>query len=257
MMENKVFFSGSAGAGICGILSAPTRKSGGEAVLLCHGFASSKDSSTNLRLEEFLKARGIHSLRFDFFGHGESGGEFADITVSQAVADIKAAHEYLLRRGYRRFGLVGSSFGGLASILTAPDLAGLGWLALKSPVSDYLSRLFEKEGEWDVTLWKRRGYHSYTDYEGRERRLHYRFYQDASQKSGYDAAPDITVPTLIVHGEEDETVPLSQSIRLAELIADCRLEVMAGADHGYSQPDHFDRMISLLAGFIVKMEDGR
>lgn len=194
--------------------------------------------------------RGLHSLRFDFFGHGESGGDFSDITVTRAVDDIKAAHNYLTECGYHRFGLAGSSFGGLATILAASELEGLAWLALKSPVSDYLSRLFETDGEWDVNLWNHQGYHIYTDFEGRERRLKYGFYEDAAQRCGYDAAVRIDIPTLIVHGEEDETVPVSQSIRLAELIPDGRLCIIPGADHGYSQPDHFERMIGLIEHFI-------
>ena len=249
-MISKIYFPSSSGVRICGDLSAPSEMSKEQVTILCHGFASGRDSGTNKRLEKFLSGRGLHSLRFDFFGHGESGGNFSDITVTRAVEDVKAAHNFLKECGYRRFGLVGSSFGGLVSILAASELGGLERLALKSPVSDYLSRLFEKEGEWDITGWKQQGYHIYTDFEGGEKRLAYKFYEDAAQRCGYEAAVRINVPTLIVHGEEDETVPVSQSIRLAEMIPDCRLHTIPGADHRYSEPDHFERMISLIENFI-------
>jgi len=250
-MISKIYFPGSSGVRICGILSAPSEKKKEPVTILCHGFASGKDSGTNIRLEEFLRGQGLHSLRFDFFGHGESGGDFSEITVSRSVDDVRAAHNFLRGCGYRRFGLVGSSFGGLVSILAASELEGLETLALKSPVSDCLSRLFESNGEWDIPLWKGQGYHTYMDFEGKERRLDYKFYEDAAQRCGYDAAVRIDIPTLIVHGEEDEIVPVLQSIRLAELIPDCRLHIIPGADHRYSEPDLFERMIGLFESFIL------
>jgi uncharacterized protein len=250
-MNSELFFPGTGGFEICGLYSAPSDAEGKRLVILCHGFASSKNSGTNQRLVDFLEKKGFHSFRFDFFGHGESGGEFADITITKAVADIISSHRYFYGKGYREFGLIGSSFGGLASILAAPDLTGLKWLGLKSPVSDYLSRLFEEEGEWDVELWKRQGFHTYTDFEGKEKRLNYGFYIDATQRSGYDAAPKIRVPTFVVHGGEDEIVTVDQSQKLAGLIPKCRLEIIPGADHGYSKAVHFERMIGFLQDFIL------
>ena len=225
--------------------------SGGIITVLCHGFASEKDSRTNLRIEEFLNKHKKPSLRFDFFGHGESRGDFAEVTISKAVWDIKAAISFLVRKGYAEFGLVGSSFGGLASILSAPELTGLKYLALKSPVSDYMSRLFEGEGNWDVNQWREQGFHIYRDHEGRERRLNYSFYEDASIDCGYDASLFIQVPTLIIHGEEDEIVPVAQSLKLSKMIPDCRLEIIPGADHGYSIPSHFEIMIDRISRFVI------
>jgi len=72
-----------------------------------------------LRLEEILNRRKFSTFRFDFFGHGESAGEFADMTISETVDDVRSAVLFLKSSGYDRMGLVGSSFGGFASILAA------------------------------------------------------------------------------------------------------------------------------------------
>ena len=50
--------------------------------ILCHGFLSSKTSSTNNALTRMLIAQGIATFRFDFFGQGESEGPFDQITVA-------------------------------------------------------------------------------------------------------------------------------------------------------------------------------
>jgi alpha/beta superfamily hydrolase len=64
-------------------------------IILCHGFTTSKDSSTNIELEQKLNSKNIATLRFDFFGHGESEGDFKNITISEAVDDILNAIKYL------------------------------------------------------------------------------------------------------------------------------------------------------------------
>src|SRR6185369_10396244 len=94
-------------------------------VVLCHGFATSKESFTNVDLEKNLNENNFSTLRFDFFGHGESEGKFEDITISQEVRDIFAAVKYLKSLGYGKIGLVGSSSGGGAGIMAAAQLPDL------------------------------------------------------------------------------------------------------------------------------------
>jgi len=50
----------------------------------------------------------------------------------------------------------------------------------------------------------------------------------------------------------DETVPLEQSKRTADLIPNCRLEILEGADHTYSDPQHFEQMLDLISRFILQ-----
>ena len=65
----------------------------------------------------------------------------------------------------------------------------------------------------------------------------------------------VDVPTLIVHGDADQTVPLETSAqKAAEGIADNRLEIIEGAPHGLHLT-HADRLNDLLLSFI-KAEKG-
>ena len=67
---------------------------------------------------------------------------------------------------------------------------------------------------------------------------------------GYDAATEILFPTLIVHGEADETVPVAQSQKLVSLLRQGRLIVIPGADHRYSRSRDFEKMVGLISGFL-------
>ena len=250
-MRKQTYFLTDQGIKLSGILSTSGEDTKNLMVVLAHGFGTSKDSRTFLRLEEPLNSYGISIFRFDFFGHGESEGSFSAITVSEAVRDILAALDYVREAGYQRIGLVGSSFGGLAALVAAVQVPDLCLLALKSPVSDYISRLFVNRDGHDLEAWKKQGYILIPDGEGQHTKLNYSFYLDAEKVSGYEAAAGICAPTLIVHGDQDESVPVEQSRKLAQMIPNCRLEILKGADHRYSQERDFAAMLTLIREFIL------
>lgn len=251
-MKEKLHFKSSQGTRLCGILSNPTNNREKPVIILCHGFSTSKDGRTYVRLEKILNGHGISTFRFDFFGHGESEGPFEEITTSEAADDVQKAIEFLKESGYANIGLFGSSFGGMASILAASRSEDLYLLALKSPVSDYESMAHTKRSEQEIRDWKQKGFVELDRVNNEERRLNYTFYEDAEKIDAYRACEKIKIPSLIVHGEADETVPLEQSRKAAGLIENCRLEIIEGCDHTYSNPDHFERLLNLISRFITE-----
>jgi len=250
-MKQKIYFPSSKGHQLCGILSDPSADKRRPLIVLCHGFTTSKDGRTYVRLEEILNQKAFSTFRFDFFGHGESAGEFANITILEAVDDVQNAIRFVKNSGYERIGLMGSSFGGFASILAAGQSDDLFVLALKSPVSDYLALLIARDHDIDIETWRQEGFIFIEASDGKNVRLNYSFFADAERIQGYTLAERIKAPTLIVHGDRDETVPLAQSQKAADLIPHCRLEVIKEADHVYSKPKHFEKMLDLISDFII------
>ncbi len=118
-MDSKIFFKNSKGNKLCGIVNNPSKSKVKPIIVLAHGFSSNKNSGTYTVLTERLAKYNISTLRFDFYGHGESEGRFEDITISEAVDDILQAIKYLKLQGYKKIGLMGSSFGGISSIIAA------------------------------------------------------------------------------------------------------------------------------------------
>ena len=63
------------------VLHAPQGKTTYPLVLILHGFNASKDMYLLTELSNQLNARGIGTLLFDFNGHGQSEGDFLDMTI--------------------------------------------------------------------------------------------------------------------------------------------------------------------------------
>lgn len=251
-MKEKLFFEDSKGNKLCGILSNPTSDKNKAIIILCHGLASSKESRTYTSLETLLNKNSVSTFRFDFFGHGESEGKFENLTITKAVDDISKAIKTLKKLGYKKIGLMGSSFGGIAGIMAASKIKGLIVLALKSPVSNYEEKTNLTETKTELNNWKAIGYRYYEYNEGKKLKLGYAFLKDFKNNDGYKAAKKIKIPTLIVHGDKDESVPVEQSIKTSKIIESCKLEIVKGADHQYSNPKDRERMLKLISKFIIK-----
>src|SRR3989344_2886337 len=173
-------------------------------VVMCHGFHSSKDNPiTSRTLAQKLVENGLSVLRFDFTGHGQSEGDIDEVTPLIGLDDVKCAIKTL---NNQNFALYGSSFGGYISLLYASQNPVL-TLALKAPVSDWCQ----------VQISKERGK---------------RFCQETKNINIYQKAKNIKAPTLIIHGDKDDVVPLSQSKELFRALkGDKRLEIIRGTDH--------------------------
>jgi hypothetical protein len=125
-------------------------------------------------------------------------------------------------------------------------------LALKCPVSDFAEML---RGEFDPTVmakWRATGTIPNVTGGGGRIRLPFSFYEECRRSVAYHAATAVTVPTLIVHGDCDEYVPLAQSRRLASSLAGrASLVVLPGADHFFSTAAHFREMTTLLSQWMI------
>lgn len=247
-MEEKITFHNSKGDDLKGILLNPTGDTSRLIVIICHGLGSDKNSSSYLKLKDLLAEKNISTFRFDIWGHGESAGDFADVTVTEAVDDIVQAFNYLKEAGYTKIGLIGSSFGGLSSIVAAEYLPDLKFLVLKSPVSNW------RENIWSVDIknidgWKKMGFRIYSNKDGKELKLNYSFYENAIKYNGYEIAPKITLPVCIIHGDKDTTVPIAQSQKISQLFPNCTLKIIVGADHRYTE--HKQEMTAEMVDFIT------
>ena len=116
--------------GIKGTLAVPDGSATGQAVVMLHGFGSSRDEVGGLFAQqaEALAAEGIVSLRIDFRGYGESAGDMADTTLEGMIADAASARSYLTSvEGVdpARIGVIGYSFGAAIAMLEPDDFASV------------------------------------------------------------------------------------------------------------------------------------
>jgi pimeloyl-ACP methyl ester carboxylesterase len=254
--EHPLIFTDPAGRKIAGVLSTPAATTE-RLVVLCHGFLSHKNSGTNQALTAALLSCGIATFRFDFFGHAESEGPLERVTVTIALEQALAALDLVRGKDFRRLGLIGSSFGGLVALLAAAECGRrhrpLACLGLKCPVADFPEQLELELGLDGMAQWKATD--TVPDFRGGPGRikLDYAFYTDSARHSGYTAAKAITAPTVIVQGDKDELIPLHQCRGLMDALqTDKRLELLPGADHRFTKPEDFERMIRLLAEWMMR-----
>jgi pimeloyl-ACP methyl ester carboxylesterase len=101
------------------------------------------------QLAERLAASGYAVLRFDYFGCGDSDGNFEEGGMRQWIADIlSAADEMHARFGSGEVCLIGYRMGATLAIEAAGSISGIHALVLWEPIfkgSEYLSELAERQ----------------------------------------------------------------------------------------------------------------
>jgi esterase/lipase len=236
---------------LSGVLATPDAATD-KIAILCHGFTSNKKTSKYIELTDRLIKNGIATFRFDFFGHGESEGDFAEITVSKAVQNILDAISFVKTERYSKIGLLGSSFGGGASTVATSKIIGLKALVLISPACDYLEVESIRKTKEEIQEWQKNGYTAHINSTGKSFKLNYLFLEDAIKNCPFNFAKEIKIPTLIIHGDNDNIVPIGQSQHLNKLIKNSKLQVISSADHLYSNHLHNMHLLEITESFFIR-----
>jgi len=125
-----------------GALAGMLHPAAGEArvgLVFCHAFAEERKSSalTMARLARAVADAGLPVMRFDYWGCGDSDGEFIDATVGGRLADIeRAAAELRERSNVDRVCLLGLRLGATLAAAAAAQLDDCAGLVLVEPIAD-------------------------------------------------------------------------------------------------------------------------
>ncbi|WIM68805.1 alpha/beta fold hydrolase [Corynebacterium breve] len=120
MQSVNVKFPSSTGVELAATIDQPDAPATAYAVF-AHCFAGSRHTPGASRISKRLTEHGIATLRFDFPGLGQSGGEFADTSFSQNVDDVEAAVQWLTQNYKAPQLLIGHSLGGAAVLRAAAE----------------------------------------------------------------------------------------------------------------------------------------
>ncbi len=208
-MERLIEFANSKGHLLRGMLHGPDNSGSPRppGVVLLHGFTGDRMESHWLfvKCSRALARAGIASLRFDFFGSGESDGEFREASLDTEAADAYDAAAFLRREGKidpDRMGVIGLSLGGAIAALVAEPLraralvlwSAIAHLPLMRRFADSFARPLN-DGSEDA------------EYGGH--RVSHKFLEGADRLDPLAGVAAFTGPTLIVHPERDEHLPLT------------------------------------------------
>jgi len=207
---------------------------GGPGVVLFHGFTGDRMESHWLfvKCSRALALAGIASLRFDFYGSGESEGEFSEVTLQGEIADARVAIEFFRRQkgiNPERIGLLGLSLGGAiaASVAAHARASALAlWSALAHPA--------ELRGLADTvasTIPNGDGAREYCGH-----LVSSRFLENIEKVEPLKAVSHFKGPTLIIHPEKDEYLSVSHAEDYFQAAGAATKEkvIVPGADHTYT-----------------------
>jgi alpha-beta hydrolase superfamily lysophospholipase len=221
-------------------------------VVFCPGYNSDMTGTKAVHLEALCAARGQAFLRFDYSGHGASGGAFADGSIGDWAAD--AAHVISVAAAGQDIVLVGSSMGGWISLLLAPCLgARLRGLVLVAPAPDFTELLIRPAltPQALAELAANGVIHRPSDY-GPPVPLTAKLLQDGARHQVLGGPIAITAPVRILHGMVDEAVPYALSLRLVEHLAshDVQLTLIKDGEHRLSRPAELAMLGAAVAGLL-------
>lgn len=228
------------GLALTGYLTRPPGAVAGAALPLIvypHGGPEARDWLTFDPWVQHFAARGYAVFQPNFRGSDGYGRSFAALGHGQwgraMQDDVTDALRHLVERGLadpRRVCIAGASYGGYAALAGAALTPDLYRCAVSvAGVSDLAEFIAWRKREWGADS---EGYTYWLTSIGDPKR-------DAAQlaaNSPARRAADIRIPVLLLHGEKDRIVPLSQSVAMQKALGKVgrKAELITLVDEGHS-----------------------
>ena len=223
------------------------------------GFKSDMKGTKAEALARFAadKTRGF--VRFDYSGHGESPGDFADGTIGRWLEESLAVFTSFCRGPQV---VIGSSMGGWLALLLARELrrapantppASLAGMVLIAPAVDFTEELMWKKftpaakRELETSgAWQRPSQYGNEPYPITRRLL-----EEGRQHLLLGGLIETACPVRILQGVEDPDVPWGHAVELVSRLGqdDVVLSLVKDGDHRLSRPEDLERLIAAVEEF--------
>lgn len=228
-------------------LACARRRGQGPGVLFLGGFASDMGGTKAMALDAWARASGRELLRFDYFAHGASDGNWDEADITRWRGDALAVLDQATDGPQV---LVGSSMGGWLAILAAlarPERVKA--LVLIAPAVDFTETL----------IWERLPLHAREAIErdgkwtrpggpGGQQVITVRLIEDGRRWLMLEAPIALTCPVHILQGWQDRDMPWSHSVRLMEQLPDApvTLTMTRRGDHRLAEADDLAELIRVV-----------
>ena len=225
------------------------------AIVWLSGFLSDMASTKVLFLSEWASEKGCAMLRFDYSGHGLSGGDIEKASIGAWLEEAAAMLDLVSERPII---LVGSSLGGWISLLLARALAQKGdtrlkGLVLVAPAWDMTEKLmWEKMSDTARKAVLTDGvFYAPSDYDDPYPITKILIEEGRKHLLAAGNIP-VTAPVRIIQGMRDEDVPWEHSVALVDLLAadDVDLTLVKTGGHRLSEPGDLRRLSRTIATLI-------
>lgn len=229
------------------------REGDGPGLFWLGGFNSDMKGTKALAVDAWAEAKGRACVRFDYSGHGESGGNFVDGTIGRWLEESLSVFTRFCRGPQV---VVGSSMGGWIALLLARELqrrpqhSALAGLVLIAPAPDFTEELMWKSFSREVRaeIQTRGVWHRPSQY-GDPYPITRRLIEDGRNHLVLSGSIDVGCPVRILQGAQDPDVPWQHALRLANRLPaqDVVLTVIKDGDHRLSRPQDIARLIAAIS----------
>lgn len=194
-----------------------------KAVVLCHGYPA--DKGNILGLAPLLQPH-YNLLFFDFRAMGNSGGKATTLGYRE-IKDLKSAVDYLKGRGIQKVGVYGFSMGGAVAIMSEnPDVSAVVSESAFSDINLVIDQIYGKFG-----VFKYPFIYLTKIYAGVFLGV------DLEKNSPRMSIARLNIPVLLIHSEDDATMPVEHARILSAANPEAALWVVRKADHGATLND--------------------
>lgn len=237
-------------------IAVRARAGSGPGLFWLGGFNSDMRGTKALALDAWAAEHGRACIRFDYSGHGESGGAFVDGTIGRWLEESIAVFEQFAQGPQV---LIGSSMGGWMALLLARAIAkreaaaaALAGLVLIAPAPDFTEQLmwnsFSDEIREEIRtrgVWMRPS--EYGD--GTAYPITRALIEEGRNHLLLGSAIEVGCPVRILQGAKDPDVPWQHAFALAHRLPaeDVVLTMIQDGDHRLSRPQDIARILAAVA----------
>ena len=230
----QVAFAGPLGT-LRGLLHRPDSATPAPVAMLLHGYTGQHIEQDRLyvQMARALAAAGFAALRFDFYGSGDSDGDFQEFTVETEVADAAAALDWIVQQtglDPARVGVVGLSLGGAITALLAGQDARVKAAVLWNAVASTRQMARNLDNDLAPGPDGNRISGGLTVGAG--------LIESLRQADPLAAIERYAGPTLVIHATDDAVVPTAAAEAYAAALGDRgALRWFEGGSHTFTRPD--------------------
>ena len=236
-------------------IAVRARSGGPPGLFWLSGFNSDMKGTKALALDAWAADHGRACVRFDYSGHGESGGKFVDGTIGQWLEESLAVFGQFCTGPQV---VIGSSMGGWIALLLArevakrPGLAPLAGLVLIAPAPDFTEELMWKTFSPEIRReietkgqWLRPSQYG----DGAPYPITRALIEEGRNHLLLGSSIDVGCPVRILQGGQDPDVPWQHAFRLAHRLPadDVVLTMIQDGDHRLSRPQDIARITAAVA----------
>ena len=220
-------------------------------VIVIHGLTGHMEEAHLIAVSQAFNEIGCATLRVDMYGHGKSDGEFRKHTLYKWLTNAITVIDYARSLDFvTDLYLCGHSQGGMTVMLAA---------ALKH---DVIRGIIPLSPAWMIPEYARKGELLGQPFDPDhipeslgawgDRLLDGNYARVAQTIHVEEAIARYKGPVLIVHGDQDEAVPVRYGIEAAKAYANAELVLIPGDDHCYGK--HLDMVVDAVKAFMGKMK---